>query len=338
MLSILYIGPLNIGGTCYNRLQALLYCGYSIVPINTGYSICNSFLLNFLIRVFRFLFNQIYISFLNKKIIKIISTNYFDVIWVDKGLHITPDTLLYIKLKLPSIKLLSYSPDDMFNPNNSNANYFNSIPLYDLHVTTKSYNFIELKNAGAKNVLFCNNSFSPFFHKSYSLSNSIKKNKVGFIGSYELERYNSLLFLATNGIRINIFGDWPKNKYKPHPNLIIKNKILINKDYASEISNNLINICFLRKVNRDLQTTRSIEIPACGGFMLAEKTDEHISLFKCGIEAEYFISNEDLLKKCEYYLANPDKANLIAKAGYEKCHNNNYDDISLVKKILLNLI
>lgn len=334
MRTILYIGPLNLGGTCYNRLQALLLLGYDVTPLNSGYSIHNSTLCNFFIRLFRHFFHKLHVKHFNKVILDRIDSAGFNLIWIDKGLSITPHTFNKIRLSSPKTKILSYSPDDMLNSNNSSNFYIDSIPLYDLHITTKSYNCSELKALGAKDVLFVNNSYSPLFHINYtSLHNGTKKN-IGFIGSFELERYNSLLHLANNGLTVNIYGDWPSKLYKKHPNLIITNKTLINEVYAKEISKNLINICFLRKVNRDLQTTRSIEIPACGGFMLAEETEEHQTLFTAGVEAEYFNSNDELLDKCIYYLNNPDKANFIANAGYDRCKNSGYDDISLVKKII----
>ena len=63
---------------------------------------------------------------------------------------------------------------------------------------------------------------------------------------------------------------------------------------------------FLRKKNRDLHTTRSLEIPSVGTFMIAERTVEHSTLFKEDVEA-VFNNNIELLNKVNYYLNNDDK-------------------------------
>ena len=72
-------------------------------------------------------------------------------------------------------------------------------------------------------------------------------------------------------------------------------------------------------MNRDLQTTRSVEIPACGAFMLAERTEEHLELFEEGKEAEFFGSRDELLQKVRYYLTHAEDANRLPPPAAERC-------------------
>lgn len=74
-----------------------------------------------------------------------------------------------------------------------------------------------------------------------------------------------------------------------------------------------INLAFLRKAAHDEITTRSMEIPACGGFMLAERAPRRIwKLSTKAKDAEFFADAAELLHKCRHYLAHPEQAQQIA--------------------------
>lgn len=274
----------------------------------------------------------------NRKIIREAERNQYDIIWIDKGITINPETLKKLKNRQPSAAIVSYSPDNMALRHNQSQNFLLCMSLYDIHFTTKSYILNEMKDLGARNVYFVNKSYEDSFH----YPREITKNDiahlgadVGFVGAWEKERMESILFLSRHGINVRVFGtkEWQQCK-NDNPHLIIENHGLYNEDYAKSFRCFKISLCFLRKMNFDQQTSRTMEIPACGGFMLAERTNEHRALFEEGKEAEFFSSNDELVKKCQYYLTHETERLEIVKAGIQRCKNSGYSNIATLNKLI----
>jgi spore maturation protein CgeB len=208
-----------------------------------------------------------------------------------------------------------------------------------LHVTTKSFNIRELNGRGARAVIFVNNAYSAETHRPIKTGPEERitlGGDVGFIGAFEKDRAQSLHFLASHGVHVRIWGSgWRRwAERNGHPNMVVEERHVWGEEYAKALCSFDINLGFLRRLNRDLQTTRSVEIPACGGFMLAERTAEHLGLFTEGIEAEFFSSKEELLEKCCYYLANREARDRIAAAGRERCIRSGYSYERQVEAVL----
>lgn len=275
---------------------------------------------------------------LNRRLYQKVLADKPDVIFIPKGNYIFPKTLRKIKKNLPNIKIVSWSLDDMHAWHNKSMWYHLGLKYYDLVVTTKSYNVPELKNAGAKNVFFVNQAYSEEFHYPIIDNHSSDySHDILFIGHYEKERWESIKYLAKNDLIINVYGPgW--SRVTQSENVRIHNKVLVGLDYSRAISSSKITLCFLRKINRDLHTSRSIEIPACKGFMLAERTDEHIELFEEDKEASYFSSDQELLEKTKFYLANNSLRNEIAQRGYERCLSSKYSYKEMFEKIFNELV
>jgi spore maturation protein CgeB len=209
--------------------------------------------------------------------------------------------------------------------------------LYDLFATTKSYGVEELRSLGCRKVIFVGNAFDPNTHRPVSVSPEERMQyggAVGFIGTWEAERAETMNWLAANGCEVRIWGNMWNHCPHRHASLVSEGRDLIGATYAKAICAFDINLCFLRKLNRDLQTTRSVEIPACGAFMLAERTEEHLQLFEEGAEAEFFSSRDELLDKIKYYLAHPSTRSKIATAGRQRCLRSGYSYHERIRTIL----
>jgi len=273
----------------------------------------------------------------NQQIENFFKLIHIDVLWIEKGLTIKPATLKKIKKLQHSCQIVSYSPDDMLHPRNQSSYYLAGIPLYDLHVTHKSYNVSELKTLSAHDVIFINKGFDPQIHRPVTLTKKENKRwgaEVGFVGGYENDRYKAMLKLAEAGILVTVRGPGWEPHVRCHPKLIVKPGWVYDDDYARVICATKINLGFLRKCARDLQTARSVEIPACGAFMLAERTNEHQGLFEEGKEAEYFSNESELIEKVRYFLAHDDIRKKIANNARNRCLSSGYSYANRMQAVL----
>ena len=333
-MKILYVGDLWHGSTAAHRLNAMKEIG-DCDAIDSTIRF-NSKLIHLLHWVSVKVKYHWDITGVNTDILRSIQQTVYDVVWIDKGLHIYPSVLKRIKSEYPNSFLVSYSPDDMFNPANQSHWYLKSIPTYDLHVSTKSYNVRELKNTGARDVYFVDKSYAPEVHHKMELTDAEWAQwgcDVGFIGSWEEDRDRLIHHLADQGITVTVKGSAWKKRSAPHPHIAVLPSEYWGTDYAKVINATKINLCFLKKANRDLQTARSIEIPACGGFMLAERTLEHQRLFEEDKEAVFFSTKEELANKVKYYVHHDTDRRLIADAGYARCIRSGYTHADRLREV-----
>jgi spore maturation protein CgeB len=260
-----------------------------------------------------------------------------DLIWVDKGRWLYPETLDLLKHHL-DCRALHYTPDPQLAFNQSR--YFERcMSRYDWVVTTKPFECEMYRNHGAQNVLFVLQGFDSRFatYQSAPQEHADWRSDVCFVGHCEKHYAETLMAASDEAGQLKIWGPkWPRYATK---NTWARPYVCGNgvwgEDYLRALSHTKIGLGFLTKKGiPETTTTRSFEIPALGTFLLAERTDDHLSLFEEGKEAEFFGSNDELKDKIRFYLAHEDVRKKIAASGRERCLRSGYASTEQLKKIL----
>ena len=331
--SILYVGPHWEGCTSRQRMEALADLGHKVDPIDTEPE--GTARRHFLRRIVNRIAGPTDQTHLNESIIRAIGRSGYEILWLDKALTVESDTMNYAKQH--GSLVVGYSPDDMSAKHNQSPQFLDHLGSYDIFFSTKTYGVAELRKLGCPRVEFVGNAYDRRTHRPMHVAPMLKSQlggPVGFIGHYEKERSNSLLRLARAGVNVRVWGlDWWK-MYRSHSHLTLERRPLWSLEYRQAINSFDINLGFLRKKNRDQQTQRSIEIPASGAFMLAERTEEHQELFHEAKEAEFFGSDDELIDKARFYIEHADLRQRIAQAGRERCLRSGYSNHDRLKEMI----
>jgi spore maturation protein CgeB len=338
-MRVLYVGNLDKGGTCYSRMLALVDIGVEVIQFDT-----NIYLdLSKIPKIKRWwellTLGGRQIKLMNSALNDSILTHSPDFVWLDTAFWLWPKTIKKIRATKGNIKWIHHYTDFLaaIKPSmylsrrllRSSAKYF------DCFLTTNRVDFERLNKKLPNNVLFTGLGYDDARFNSNPVSSEVSNkwcSDLVFIGHYEPQTERFIAGMAELGVKTKVYGDdeWIKSAYGvQYPSLV--GGRLSDTDYVNALKCAKIALCIFSKFNKNETSGRSFEIAACGTFMLGLRSEQHMQLYKEGVEAEFFSSVEEVARKAKYFLENKTERLRIAKNGNLRCVNSGYSWKNIMK-------
>ncbi|HEX5310230.1 CgeB family protein [Aquabacterium sp.] len=332
-LNILYLGVRS--GTCLDRARALQRLGHQVTQFDPRHMLPRT---GWTDRVTWHLGGQYFGPWLARALNQTLKGQTYDLCLVDSGEWMTPAVVRL--LKRYATKVISYCIDDPTGPRDWRrfTAYRRALPFYDLVVVMRERNVQEVRNLGAKNVLRVFMSADEVSHAPRVITPQDQAQwqaQVLFLGTWMPERGPFMLELIRRGVPLTIQGShWAKAPEWAELQPYWRGDALAGDDYARAIQCAQINLGMLSKGNRDLHTTRSMEVPALGGFLCAERTSEHESLYQDGVEAVFWKDAAECAQLCTHWLSNESGRKALSQAGRIRLQRNGHLNENVMQHIL----
>lgn len=337
-LRILYIAPMNYGWYGLYRQRSLERLGHTLIPVDVmNYEGRGNPILS---RVRYRLQIGPTVTRMNRDVLRLAAEHRVDAVWFDKPLFIRKETLR--QLRAMGIATIDYMIDNPFGPRRDPGFrlYVKMIPEYDLHVQQRDVSVRAYLERGARRVVKVQTAFEPSIHfpPPAGWSDRDRTREVSFIGTPYDERPQFLTELWRK-YRLPVIISGPR---------IWKRKLdraalaalypqegeLYDAEYREGVWRSKINLSFLTHGNQDEYAHKSFEIAACGGFLLAERSEGHSARFKEDEEAVFFSDVEECAQKIRLYLNDEPKRARIAAAGQRRAVADGYDNDSQLRKVM----
>lgn len=243
-----------------------------------------------------------------------------EIVLVGKGAYFSAATVRQVR-EVTGAVMVNWASDDPFNSASSTRDLVESIPLYDLYVCTKRAVMDDVIRAGGARAIYVRFGYKPNLHFPEPPTTPEEHRRFDcdamFIGGGDADRapYFETLVRALPELRLSLYGGY-WDRYPALRRYWRGNAIA--RDFRLAVGGAKICVNLVRRANRDDHVMRTFELPACGGFMLAERTDAHQELFAEDREAAFFSTSEELVAKVRQWLPRDDDRRAIAAAGHRK--------------------
>lgn len=280
---------------------------------------------------------------MNDLLIEKVNTEKPDICFFELITHqIKPDTIRKITESGKTITFNWFS-DDEWRFEIFSKHY---APLFDWISTTDFRSVGKYHKMGYKNVIKTTWGCNQFLYKpSKSASGKRFEHDVTFVGKAYGNRPHMIDAIKNAKINVDCWGGGWSNGRIPQKDMIkLFNQSKVNLNFSQTPRNlnptYILGILFNREINNQVYINspnewiprikflmheptaqihaRLFEIPACGGFMLAEQADKIEDYYTDGKEIAVFKNEHDLIQKIEYYLNENKERTNIANAGYKR--------------------
>ena len=340
-LYILYLGH-NFGNS-QHRADALRRLGHKVDVIDPWEFLPDTRIMRKILRKLTHEAGPAFLEpYVRKKLEKRLKNNHFDVIWSNQCELIGSATALMLKRHAHS--MVTYVNDDPVGPRDKRlfSLYRHAVKHYDLHAVVRWPNVEEVYAYGAAKVIRVFMSADEVAHRPLVLTAEENKrwaSDVTFIGTWMPERGPFLARLMELGVPLTLYGDrWQRAREWPFLKKIWYGPGLVGDAYVKAIQAARVCIGLLSKGNRDLHTSRSAEIPYIGSVLCAERTVEHMAMYRENKEAVFWSTPEECAEKCFSFLSDESRRKTIARAGRERCLRSGYLNEPIMETILKSLL
>ncbi len=219
-------------------------------------------------------------------------------------------------LRSLGIRSLNYSTDDPWNPAHRANWHLRALPAYDTVFTTRLANIENFRNIGCRDVRYLPFAYDENLVGSPAGASQAPRHDVLFVGNADRDRFGFMKEFMANGMRPALVGDyWARYAAMREYSLGLKTP----QELSALTIGAKINLCLVRRANRDGHVMRSFEIAAIGGCMLAEDTPEHREIFGRDDECvAYFRTAADAAYKARALLNDPERRQRLAGAAQRR--------------------
>jgi spore maturation protein CgeB len=333
---ILYAGDLSPGGTCRHRFEAIQRLRQEVFPFDLQTYSSQNRALNWL--SFRYPVGPL-ISRINRDLVRMVAEVRPGVVWFDKPISFTPETMHAIKKT--GAQIVFYVQDSPFGPRNDGCwhQFLQVYRMADLHCLLRKADIPRYSQRGIPwiKIMLC---FDPEMHfpPQIAFGDKERDREISYIGHPYEQRPVFLLKLAReHQLPVYVNGNrdrWVQALPSEQLRHFALGGFLAGENYRTAIWKSKINLSFVTEDNEEDIALKAVEIAGCAGFLLAVRTPGHQAIFEEDREAVFFSSVEECAEKCRFYLNRPDLREIIALRGRDRAVRSGYDNDTQLARVL----
>lgn len=190
------------------------------------------------------------------------------------------------RLRAIGVACVNYSTDDPWNRVSRARWFLQALPEYDVVLTTRRSNIDDLRALGCRHVRYLPFGFDEYIHLPATPPYLLPAHDILFVGGADYDRVQFVKELLGVGCKPALVGAYWERWGATRPYALGSRS---PQEITQITASAKVNLCLVRRANRDGHVMRTFEIAAIGGCMLVEDTLEHREIFgDDGVRVRYF--------------------------------------------------